>query len=373
MFSRAIQPTVAVALRWRTVAWLAFWVCVGPFFCSAPRARADLLLVTNVFFNSVDLYHGGTGQLVTAGFFAPSVEPGQVLYLADVVVNPLNNRAYVSANFPDETNTTRIYHFDALTGTPLPSPVGGSDGVFLEFSGGSVSPAGLALDSAGNVYVANQGGVTVDKYDLSGNHVRSYGDNGASVLYPTGLAFGPDGTLFVTNFGTGATVNVDVDTGDIVTVTTPGQNGPTAPNGIAVGPGGESYVADVFGNHVFKFDSHGTEITRPDGTPFITIDLGEIPGATHPNAPSGLTFDADGNLLVGVLGPTNPFQDGSNGALLRFSVDDGSLLQTLGFPLPPAGGLAFVVPEPSALVLFVVGCLGVACWGRQRRRRHAVT
>ena len=103
-------------------------------------------------------------------------------------------------------------------------------------------------------------------------------------------------------------------------------------------------MADVFSNGIFKYAADGTEITAAGGGPFIEIDLPGInPGETRPNAPSGLAFDEDGNLLVAVLGPTNPFDDGeSHGALLRMSASDGSLLQELGIDLPPLSNLALI-------------------------------
>ncbi|MBN1852022.1 MAG: hypothetical protein JW829_04830 [Pirellulales bacterium] len=350
MFSCCAASSSSAAFRLRFVHFLKLVLSAGYLLWWAAPARANSL-VTNLFYNTVDLYDDQTGQLIQQGFFAPSVNPGDPQFLTDVIVDPVNHRGYVSANGPDISDKTRIYYFDAATGAALPSPSGGADGVFLEWEADTFSPAGLALDAAGNLYVANQGGLNVDKYDTTGTLVNSYGDGGTSIQKPSGLAFGPDGDLFVSNFDSGMTVKINTTTGDIFLAASPGINGPFHPNGVLVGPGGEFYVADVFGNHVFKYGPDGVEITGPSGESFITIDLPNIPPeATHPNAPSGLDWDEDGNLLVAVLGPTNPFTPPYevHGALLRFSAGDGSLLQALAYGLPPASSVARIPTVPSA-------------------------
>ena len=53
----------------------------------------------------------------------------------------------------------------------------------------------IALDAAGNVYAADQGGNSVEKFDPNGNYLGPIGNS--SGVDPNGLAFGPNGNLYV--------------------------------------------------------------------------------------------------------------------------------------------------------------------------------
>src|SRR5438132_1279206 len=75
-------------------------------------ARADAgLLVTNYFFNSVDLYNDQTGALIQSGFYTPPSGSTPVLGLTGIVVDPVTKHVYVAGNQSD-----LIYVFDGRTG-----------------------------------------------------------------------------------------------------------------------------------------------------------------------------------------------------------------------------------------------------------------
>jgi len=95
---------------------------------------------------------------------------------------------YVS--YGDRTGYSRpniIEKFDLATGADL--------GVFANT--GLSLPTGLALDSAGNLYVANYGNSTITKFTPSGagSVFASTGLNG-----PESLAFDSAGNLYVANY-----------------------------------------------------------------------------------------------------------------------------------------------------------------------------
>ncbi len=62
-------------------------------------------------------------------------------------------------------------------------------------------PRGLAVDSKGNLYVANSGGNDILVYNPSYNQVPSKTIM-ENVINPTGVAFDPQGNLWVANYGT---------------------------------------------------------------------------------------------------------------------------------------------------------------------------
>jgi hypothetical protein len=87
-------------------------------------------------------------------------------------------------------------------------------------------------------------------------------------------------------------------------------------------------------------------------------------------------FDEDGNILVAVLGPTNPGDGGLNGALLKYA-PNGALLDVLGGNLPPYAGIVFAptasaangTPEPASTLLLMCGAAAL-CMAKFRRRRR---
>lgn len=100
---------------------------------------------------------------------APPTSRADILYVAD-------------------SYTQTIKRFDLATGTDL--------GVFATTNSGLSNPAGLALDSAGNLYVANRGKNNILKFTSAG--VGSvFATNG--VTAPYGLAFDKAGNLYVSN------------------------------------------------------------------------------------------------------------------------------------------------------------------------------
>ncbi len=64
-------------------------------------------------------------------------------------------------------------------------------------TGNDFDPRGLALDHAGNLYVADQQGNAVRRFDAAGNFLDTFASVGLSD--PFALAFNPDGELFVAN------------------------------------------------------------------------------------------------------------------------------------------------------------------------------
>src|SRR5206468_3806220 len=140
--------------------------------------------------------------------------------------------------------------YDGVTGAPLPSP--GNVGAFFvpTGSGGLSSPESAAFGPDGNLYVSSFGTQNVLKYD---------GKTGAflSVFVPAGsgningnddILFGPDGNLYVANFPgtfdsvlrfngtTGAPLPSAGNSG--ATFVPPGSGGLNAANGLAFGPDG---------------------------------------------------------------------------------------------------------------------------------------
>ena len=189
------------------------------------------------------------------------------------------------------------------TGTPTVSTFASS---------GLGSPAGLAFDAAGNLYVADVRGTTVSKVTPAGAvSTFASGING-----PDGLAFDAAGNLYV-----GIVNGTAVDKVTPAGVVSAFASGLNAPDGLAFDTAGNLYVANEYTNTVSKVTPAGVVSTFASGF----------------NVPRGLAFDAAGNLYVVNAGDYSVSKVTPAGVVSTFV--PGSVGS--GIPLNGPKGLAF--------------------------------
>ncbi|WP_426580715.1 gliding motility-associated C-terminal domain-containing protein [Mucilaginibacter sp. R-33] len=143
-------------------------------------------------------------------------------------------------------------------------------------------PAGLTVDKNGNVYVADQGGFVIRKITpngrvttIAGSGVFGTNDgNGtaASFQSPVGITIDASGNLYVTDSGTG-TIRRILPNGDVKTIAGGGPVGAesgvgadvhfSSPSGIAIGPDGNLYVAEYGKNSIKRVIATGYIIDKP--------------------------------------------------------------------------------------------------------------
>jgi len=130
-----------------------------------------------------------------------------------------------------------------------------------------VQPFGIALDAEGNIYVTNvyplQGGFNVVKFNSRGKYLATIGSAGngnGQFNDPEGIAIDSAGNLYVADTGNN---RVEKFNHDGVYQSQFGSSGSgngqfSSPVGIAFGAGGEIYVTDAGNNRVQEFDSKGS-------------------------------------------------------------------------------------------------------------------
>ena len=180
------------------------------------------------------------------------------------------------------------------------------------------TPTGVAVDGAGNLYIADRGN-RIRKVDSTGTITTIAGtgkfgfsgDGGpateAWIELPTGIAVDGAGNLYIADFGNGRIRKVD-STGTITTVAGTGglgfrgDGGPATeawielPTGIAVDGAGNLYFADAVNDRIRKVDSTGT-ITTVAGTGLRGFSGDGGPASQAPiNTPTGIAVDGAGNL-----------------------------------------------------------------------------
>lgn len=147
-----------------------------------------------------------------------------------------------------------------------------SSGVFQFAFGATVSAggqfqmaAGIAVDSSGNIYVADSGANVVRKFTSSGTSLGTIGSSGAGdgqFSGPVGIAIDSSNNLYVADSGNNRIQKFN-SAGSFVTKwgTMGSGNGElNSPQGVAVDSSGTIYVADTGNNRVQLFSSTGTFI-----------------------------------------------------------------------------------------------------------------
>jgi len=180
------------------------------------------------------------------------------------------------------------------------------------------SPAGIAFDSVGNLYVADNGNDRIRKITngtittAAGDGTHGFGgDNGpatsAQLKYPGGLAMDPAGNLYIADGGNSRIRKVS--NGVITTVAGngtqgfSGDNGPATsaqfdvPSDVAVDSAGNLYIADLYNNRI-RVVSNGVIVTVagcPLGGFFNDNGLATSAGLSYPHS---VAVDSAGRLYI---------------------------------------------------------------------------
>jgi DNA-binding beta-propeller fold protein YncE len=164
-----------------------------------------------------------------------------------------------------------------------------------------VEPMGIALDRAGNLYIADHGAGAVDVMAAGTTQLQTL----AQVASPADVAVSPNGgTVYVTSPDNGAVFAINTQTRAIASVAIPGKPSSSSgsacgaagsnsasvqlcPAGIAVDAAGNLFVADAANGRILRIDAQTSAAT-------VT--------ASGLNQPGALAFDASGNLYAAEQG-----------------------------------------------------------------------
>ena len=195
-------------------------------------------------------------------------------------------------------------------------------------------PSGVAVDSAGNLYIADTYNHRIRKVSngvittVAGNGTAGFsGDNGpatsAQLNYPAGVAVDSAGNLYIAD-----TYNQphpqglergDHHRGGKRDVGFSGDNGPATsaelnyPDGVAVDSAGNLYIADTCNNRIRKVSNGVITTVAGNGTPGFSGDNGPATSAQL-NYPDGVAVDSAGNLYIADTG-NNRIRKVSNGVI----------------------------------------------------------
>jgi len=305
-------------------------------------------IISTVAGNGTAGYTGDGGAATSAELNAPA-------YLAV----DLSNNIYIT-----DTNDEVIREVNASTGK-INTVAGGSgicsthtdpvgDGCLAIHAVFDV-PEGVAVDTLGNLYIADTGFSRIRKVTASTNIITTVAGNGtagfsgdggvatsAELLSPFGLAVDVAGNLYIADTGNQRVREVNAATGNISTIAGNGTSGFTGdggtatsaelenPENIAVDNYGNTYTADPASNNVRSVGSSSAHIVLPGsglintvagiGTAGYSGDGGSATSAKIHN-PLAVTVDSFGNIY---------FADEANEVVRKVSAVTGIISTVAG-------------------------------------------
>ncbi len=264
--------------------------------------------ITTVAGNGAGGFSGDNGPATSASLHSPygvGVDSSGNLYIAD-----LNNSRIRKVSAGGTITTVAGNGFSGSSGDNGPAT-----------SASLYNPFGVALDNGGNLYIADQSNNRIRKVSaggtittVAGNGTFAFsGDGGpaisASLNVPTAVAVDSSGNLYmadqhnqrirkvsaggtITTVAGNSTAGFSGDSGPAISASL---NGPTA---VAVDSGGNLYFADTSNNRIRKVSAGGTISTvAGNGTCTFAGDGGPATSASL-CIPYGVAVDSSGNLYI---------------------------------------------------------------------------
>ncbi len=344
-------------MRCRT-AWLLGLLVAWP-------AGAQQYIITTVAGNGVQGYSGDGGPATSA----------QLNTATGVVVDSAGN-IFIA----DKDN----HRIRVAAGTGIITTVAGSG--TSGYSGDGAAPTnarlngpnGIALDSAGNLLIADSGNQRIRRVAAGAGIIStvagsgtpgSSGDGGAAtnaqLSSPEGIALDSAGNIFIADKDNDRIRRVAAGTGIITTVAA----GLNYPRGIALDSAGNLFIADS-GSHrirrvaattgIITTVAGGTQGYAGDGAPATNAQL---------NGPHGIAFDNAGNLFIA---------DTDNHRIRRVAAGTGIITTVAGSGTPGYAGDGGAASDarlasPSGVRVDSAGSVFIADTGNHRIRRLSIS
>ena len=217
-------------------------------------------------------------------------------------------------------------------------------------------PSGVAVDSAGNVYIADSNSNSIRKVDVTTNTITTIagveygfgGDGGpatqAHLGGPNDVAVDGAGNVYIADTSNRRIRKVDATTGMIATIAGTGvdgfggDGGPATlaqlswPTRVAVDSAGNIYISDRNSHRIRKVDATTKTITTIGGTGELGFSGDGGPASqAHLYDPLGVAVDGAGNLYIA---------DNTNSRIRKINATTGTIATIAGRTFSGDGGPA---------------------------------
>lgn len=257
------------------------------------------LYITSFGTNTVERYEELSGAPAPAdgqtGATFVEHNSGGVNHPLGVIIGPRDHNLYVTS-----LETNEVLRYDGQTGAFL--------GAFVTADDGLVNPAGIAFGPDGLLYVANADPATsnIMRFDpQTGAYIDTFVQldtmGGA-----TSMVFGPDGRLYISTRFSNGVIRCD-NAGFCEQFIQEGDGGLNRTGGFVFGPDGDFYVASETTNNVLHFDGVSGQLVGE----FVAAGSGGL------NRPAGIIFGPYGDLYVA---------SASSNSILHYNGDTGAFI-----------------------------------------------
>jgi streptogramin lyase len=194
-------------------------------------------------------------------------------------------------------------------------------------------PEGIVIDSKGNLWVADTGNNRIEEFGTEGKYIAAIGSVGSEAgkfKLPAALAFDSKGNLWVADTGNNRVEQFNTENKYVSEFGSAGSEPGklSEPKGIAIDSEGHIWVSDTGNNRIQEFSTTGAALSR-----FGTAGAGE----GQFNSPKTIGFDNSGDIWV---------TDGANNRAENFS-PNGAYITQVGSAGTEAG--RFSLPRGFAL------------------------
>lgn len=250
-------------------------------------------------------------------------------------------------------------------------------------------PGGVAVDPAGNVYIADSSNNRIRRVDAQSGIITTVAGDGtpgdandggpatsAQVNNPTNIVLDGAGDLYIADSANHAIRKLTLATGTLTTVAgqlgmegSSGDGGlATAamldtPEGLALDAAGNLYIADTGNDVIRRVDATTHVITTYAGKmddPGFFGDGGPATSALL-NTPWGLATDANGNLYIADLSNSRIREVSSSGTINTIAGTGSNTTSTPGLPATSTN-----LKDPAAVLVDVAGNIYVADSGHNQ-------